>query len=63
MPRWWMTANLTDTDLFRNVNHISVERDRSAVDAAVASVLLLEEDTPDAQAPRTVHRGVTGSRD
>jgi replicative superfamily II helicase len=42
-----MTANLTDTDLFRNVNHISVERERSAVDAAVASVLLLEEDTPE----------------
>jgi helicase len=42
-----LTANLTDTDLFRNTNHLSIERDRSAVDAAVASLLLLEEDTPE----------------
>src|SRR5918912_138605 len=33
-----VTANLTDTDLFRNTNHLSVERERSAVEAAVASL-------------------------
>ena len=42
-----LTANLTDTDLFRNTNHLSIERNREQVEAAAASLLLLEEETPD----------------
>ena len=43
-----LTANLTDTDLFRNTNHLCIERDRQQVEAAVASLLKLEEEgTPD----------------
>jgi hypothetical protein len=42
-----LTANLTDTDLFRNANHFVVERDRTQVEAAAASVLLLGKDEPE----------------
>jgi hypothetical protein len=44
-----LTANLTDTDLFRNANHFVVERDRKQVEAAAASVLLLGEENPKAR--------------
>jgi hypothetical protein len=40
-----LTANLTETDLFRNTNHLSIERDRQQVEAAAASILTLEEET------------------
>lgn len=37
------TANLTDTDLFRNVNHLTVEREPGVIGAWAASLELLEE--------------------
>jgi hypothetical protein len=40
------TANLTDTDLFRNVNHVSLERDPAQVAAYAASLLELEDCDP-----------------
>ena len=52
-----LTANLTDTDLFRNVNHFVVERNRQQVEAAAASVLLLGEEEP--ESPFTVELTAT----
>lgn len=51
------TANITDTDLYRNANTLTVSSEREAIDDAAASMLFLEEQTA---VPSMEHRYVRG---